>query len=108
MSAIDKVTQHWENISGEKPIEVEEWDLTVYWTPLNLKEQAQFQKIVDREGPTAAGAMILIRKCCDEKGDPLFTLADKPKLMRKADPKVIERICNTISRSDDVEDLEGN
>lgn len=108
MSAIDKVKAHWSDIAEIESIDVPEWEMTVYFTPLNIREAAKIDRIIRRDGEVFASVDILIMKCQDEQGEPLFTKADKPVLMRTADPKVVERICGAIGRVDDPGEIEGN
>lgn len=108
MSAIDKVKAHWDSISGVQSLDVPEWQMTVYFSPLTMQEAQRLVKVNDREGPLAAGVDTLIMKCLDAQGERLFTIADKPIFMRKADRRVIERIVNAISGESDAETIAGN
>lgn len=108
-SIIDRVTAHYEK-EPEK-IEVPEWPdengtpTVIYAKPLTLSERQKLKKISDDDIELAAA--LLIMKAKDSKGEPLFTLDDKQKLMRNADSKVIVRISSRILGSE-VKDAEGN
>jgi hypothetical protein len=113
MSAlIEQIESHWNSIAGVESLEVPEWNTTVYWKKLNLKERDAIDKVANTKGIHHAGVQLLIMKCKDESGKPLFNIGDRNALLFKADPGVVERIVTKITGEDDtpenVRDAEGN
>ena len=106
MKLIDKAVQHKQSIECE-PIEVPEWETTIYYDPVSLEERKQ---IARRSGGDTyeAAAYGLITKAKDKEGNPLFTLDDKPKLMKSVDSSIIERIYLQMNAAKSVEEMEKN
>lgn len=105
MKLIDKATSHFEDIlaGGLKgPIRVDEWDADIYWKPTTtMAEEAKIIELSQAGKTTEALVMTLIMKARDEDGNPVFTGADKLKLMRGVDPKIILRIVTAMGADDD-------
>lgn len=113
MSLIDKATAHFEDIlaGGLKgPIDVPEWDAKIYYKPsTTMAEEAKIIELTQSGKTTEALVMTLIMRARDEDGKPVFTAADKLKLMRGVDPKVILKIVTQMGSDDDeISDALGN
>lgn len=98
MEAIDLVKEHFNSL-GTKRIEVPEWKLVIYSSPMTLAEKNRVYK------KSAASDMdllvdILIMKASDESGKKLFTIEHKATLLNKADSNVVARVANEIVSSD--------
>lgn len=112
MAVIDRIVEHF-NAKGVKTIEVPEWGdgkkpLLVYVTPLTMTQKSKIFKKA-HESDASLFVDLLIMKAKDSEGNPLFTLADKPTLMRQADVDVIIRIGNEIlGQPEDLEQAEKN
>lgn len=98
MAAIDLVREHFASL-GTRKIEVPEWKLTIYASPVTLAEKAKlyrkseksdFELLVD----------VLVMKATDANGEKLFTVEDRVTLINKADSNVIGRVANEILSSD--------
>jgi hypothetical protein len=80
-------------------VEVPEWGVTLYFTPLTASERSAIRKGID---PDDDGEMLisgLIRKARDKDGKPVFTDDAKTRatLAGKAEFSVIRRIMNAAS-----------
>lgn len=112
MPVIDQVIEHF-NAKGVKVIEVPEWGdskkpLLIYASPLTMNQKTKIFKKA-HESDASLFVDLLIMKAKDGEGNLLFTLADKPTLMRQADVDVIIRVGNEIlGGSDDLEQAEKN
>lgn len=94
-SAIDKVSTHFESLSS-KTIHVPEWDLMIHATPLTISERASIYRGIDDGDQHTPLVRILMVKARDENGEPLFSKADEPKLLNKADPGILFRVAGEI------------
>ena len=101
---LDAAKAHFKEIlaGGLKgPIEVPEWNTQIYYKPATTFQQES--KIVEL---TQAGKTVealvesLIMRSLDAEGNPLFTKADKPELMRFVDPAVIMRVMAEMNDPD--------
>lgn len=98
MKPIDRAKKHFNSIET-KIFEVPQWSdesgkpLTIHVPPLTVKDR---EALVKLERQVGQGLELIvhgiIRHAKDEKGDPLFTLADKPDLMSRADPAIVASI----------------
>lgn len=95
MKAIEKVTAHWATINEKKSIHVPEWEMDIFFTPLNMKQRSVIARIAEKDVQEAAIAVIIM-KAQDADGSELFSLADKPILMRQSDPAVVDRIASAM------------
>lgn len=92
-------------------IEVPEWTnedeepFTIYSDPWTIHDERGLTHLINQDNPEAF-VMILIKKACNETGDKLFTIKDKPELLRKAKSHVIKNIATKIMAS--IEDQEKN
>jgi hypothetical protein len=94
MDAIDRIKEHFSSL-GTKKIEVPEWKLTVYATPVTLSEKNRLYR-KSRDSDMELLVDILIMKACDESGQKLFTLDHKITLLNRADSNVLARVANAI------------
>jgi hypothetical protein len=94
MEAIDLVREHFNNL-GTKRIEVPEWKLVIFSTPMTLAEKNRVYK-KSQNNDMDLLVDILIMKATDEHGAKLFTIEHKPTLLNKADSNVVGRIANAI------------
>ena len=106
MSAIDKVTAHYDSL-GTIETHVPEWDMTIYSQPVTLHNRSRIAKA---SGGTDTEYVIraLIELACDENGDKLYSIGDLQVLRTKADAQVIERVVVQMTRTPSVEEQEGN
>lgn len=110
---IDKATAHFEDVLSQGlkgPISVPEWDAEIYYKPATtMAEQTKIIELTQAGKATEALVTTLIMRARDADGNPLFTGADKPKLMRAVDPKIIMKIVTSMGDDDeDIEDALGN
>ena len=113
MSLIDKATAHFEDVLAQGlkgPIEVPEWDAKIYYKPsTTMAEEAKIIELSQQGKQTEALVQTLIMRARDENGDPVFTGADKLKLMRSVDPKIILKIVTQFGADDeDIDAALGN
>ena len=94
MEAIDLVREHFNNL-GTKRIEVPEWKLSIFATPMTLSEKNRVYK-KSQNSDMDLLVDILIMKATDESGKKLFTIEHRPTLLNKADSNVIARVANEI------------
>lgn len=94
MEAIDLIREHFNNL-GTKRIEVPEWKLTIFATPMTLAEKNRVYK-KSQDSNMDLLVDILIMKATDEAGKKLFTIEHRPTLLNKADSNVIARVANEI------------
>jgi len=97
--AISRIRAHFDALVSKK-IKVPEWDnLEIHATPVTLAEHNRIYK--GREEASAYDIVIevLIVKARDEKGQPLFTIADRPALLNHASPGICARVAGEILNS---------
>ena len=94
MEAIDLIREHFNNL-GTKRIEVPEWTLTIFSTPMTLAEKNRVYK-KSQDSNMDLLVDILIMKATDEAGKKLFTIEHRATLLNKADSNVIARVANEI------------
>lgn len=111
MSILDRAKAHFDS-QNVKKIEVPEWaddngnPTILYSHPVSMN---------DRKALSTAAAgdeyeflvRLVILKCELEDGSKAFDLSDKPMLMKKVDPNVIQRIANKIAEAPTVDDMVG-
>ncbi len=105
---IDNVEAHFDSVLAQGlqgPIEVPEWDAKIFWKPATtMAEENKIIELTQAGKQTEALVMSLILRARDEEGKPQFSPADKQKLMRVADPKVILRVITEMNEAqEDVE-----
>jgi hypothetical protein len=98
MEAIDLVREHFNSL-GNKRIEVPEWKLVIYASPMTLSEKNRvYKKSVASDMDLLVD--ILIMKATDENGKKLFTIDNRLTLLNKADSNVVSRVANEIVSSE--------
>jgi len=108
MSVLDKAKAHFAQLRGEmQSIHVPEWDETIYFKPMNLKEQGQILSLVDQRKYEEAWAVKLITMARFENGNKMFTPSQKVEIIRSVDPVVLSRICEQMEPIR-IEDMEKN
>ena len=105
MDAIDLVREHFTAL-GTRKIEVPEWKLTIYATPVTLAEKNRLYR-KSKESDMELLADVIVMKAQNEKGEKLFTIEHKPTLLNKADSNIVARVANAILAADspDVAEL---
>jgi len=94
MEAIDRIRDHFNSL-GIKRIEVPEWKLTIFATPMTLAEKNRvYRKSKDSDMELLVDIVLL--KATDEAGNKLFTLEHRHTLLNKADSNVVARVANAI------------
>jgi len=95
---------------GLQKLHVEEWDTDVYYTNnINYKDQSRLIDLHASGKTSDALIESLIVKCRTEKGEPLFTNADRQVLLHEADPNVILKIVTGMNAPKATpEDIEKN
>lgn len=114
MKPIDRVKLHFSSIET-KVFEVPQWSdengkpLVIHVSPLTVKDREALVKIERQTGPGLELIVHgIISHAKDEKGDPLFTLADKPDLMNRADPAIVVSIGAHMFDELDLEAIKKN
>ena len=105
MDAIELVREHFASL-GTRKIDVPEWKLVVYASPVTLSEKNRLYRR-SKDNDMELLVDILIMKACDEHGNRLFTIEHNPTLLNKADSNVVGRVANSILADDSpkVDDL---
>jgi hypothetical protein len=99
MSAIDNAVAHYKSIST-KIIEVPEWGdgeqpLKIYCEPITLFDMKKFMRLA-KDDEVEMLVYVLIYKALDEKGEKLYTIEHKNKLMNQVDSSVLVRVATEI------------
>lgn len=90
-----KITSHFESL-GVRTIHVPEWDATFYSTPVTVAERQRIFAGTKGENDYELCIRVLLEKARDAEGKKVFTLADKPALLQKADSAVVIRVAAEI------------
>lgn len=100
--AIESVKRHFAK-KGTRCIEVPEWQtdegqpLQVFYDPLTVERKDHLRGLNVDLGDTMEWIVeVLIMEARDGQGVPLFNKADKPALLTRADPTIIERVVTKI------------
>ncbi|MEC7763385.1 MAG: hypothetical protein VX874_15895 [Pseudomonadota bacterium] len=104
MSDILQIISERHDAQAPTAVEVPEWGVTLYFTPLTAAERAAIRKGVN---PDDDGEMLvsgLIRKARDKDGKPVFedNATTRATLVGKAEFSVIRRIMNEASAASPV------
>lgn len=110
---IDRAEAHFQEVLGQGlkgPIVVPEWDAEIYYKPsTTLAEEAKVIELTQQNKSTEALVVTLITRARDKEGKSLFSMADKLKLMNRADPKVILSVVTQFGADEDLtEETLGN
>lgn len=95
MTPIDRVRAHFDSL-GKRRIEIPEWQTTIYCTPITISERTAINSGLGENDTHGALVRTLIYKAKDESGAPLFTIADEPALLQRADSAIIIRVASEI------------
>jgi len=112
MSILERATKHFE-LQEVKQIEVPEWPdekgnpTILYAEPLSLGDRKTLSKYA-KEDDTEFLIRLIIMKARTSDGKAVFDLSDKPMLLTKVDPNVLNRIANDIAETASVEVMSGN
>ena len=93
---LSRITAHFDSL-GVREIHVPEWDVTFYVTPVTVAERQRIYgagKVGDNDFELLV--RILIEKARDKDGKKVFTIADKPALLQRADSAVLVRVAGEI------------
>lgn len=92
MSIIDQVKSHHSSLE-RRSLEVPEWKVTVFVTPLTLAEKDKVFKLAkNAKSDFAFNAYAVVLKATDEDGNKLFDQADATTLQNQADADVVSRV----------------
>jgi hypothetical protein len=111
MSILDRAKAHFD-AQGMKKIEVPEWadeqgnPTVLYSSPLSMNDRKALRSAADGD-ETEFLVRLVILKCELDDGVKAFDLSDKPLLMKKVDPNVIQRIASKIAEAPSVDDMVG-
>ena len=111
MSILNRAKSHFES-QGIKKIEVPEWldddgnPTILYASPVSMNDRKALRTAADGD-ELEFMARLVILKCELEDGSKAFDLSDKPALMKKVDPNIIQRIANKIVEAPSVDDMVG-
>ena len=109
MGLRDKLRERLSN--NTQSFYVEEWDETIYATPLSCGDTAKMQgKHPEFPFKLTSDAMVdlLLLKCLDAQGDKVFTLEDKPILLRQDMGSISTVVGMILGVTYTVEDAEKN
>jgi hypothetical protein len=94
MDAIDLVREHFTAL-GTRSVEIPEWKLTIYSTPVTLAEKNRlYRKAKDNDMELLVDVLIL--KATDKDGNKLFNVDHRMTLLHKADSNLIAKAANFI------------
>jgi|TARA_R110000822_G_scaffold115401_10_gene247187 hypothetical protein len=96
---IDNITSHFDSLN-RRSLHVPEWNVTVYSTPVTIGERNRIYKGNKGDNDFDTIINILIVKALDEAGKALFTIADRPALLNKADSSLVAKLAAHIMGSD--------
>lgn len=111
-AAIRAAVKHFRELP-RRSLTVPEWrgedgaPLTLYWSPMTLGDRMTLKRAGEDEG-LGMYARAIILKAEDADGNKLFSLEDKPELIRSVHDRVLTRIALAILGDFDVERAEGN
>ena len=75
------------------PIAVPEWNTNIWYKPAtSFYQESRIVELTSQGKTVEALVESLIMRCLDSDGNPIFSKADKPELMRSVDPGVIMKI----------------
>jgi len=109
MSVVDKIKARL----GSQPSSyyIEEWDETIYARPLTCGEMTEIQRRhPDFPSKMTGDSMVdlIIRKAMDKQGNKLFSLEDKPILLKETTAIISTVVAKILSSQVTVEEAEKN
>lgn len=111
MSILDRAKAHFDS-QGVKKIEIPEWPdekgnpTILYATPVSMNDRRSLRAVADGDESEFLVRLVIL-KCELEDGSKAFDLSDKPMLMKKVDPNIIQRIATKIAEAPTVDDMVG-
>lgn len=85
-----------------EPVDVPQWNTTVYVPVLSLADLDDLRKIAaSKADDTSAGAAMAVRVIRDENGDRVFSDDDAPALAKKS-AKVVNRVIEAFNRHNGI------
>jgi hypothetical protein len=105
MNVIERAKAHFKSLQV-KTVEVPEWGdekepLIIYIEPFTLKDKAKLQAVSRMTGSEIDALVeLIVLKCLDKSGEPIFTIEHKPILRNSVDATILERISSEIMRVD--------
>lgn len=93
---MSRICEHF-NEKELKSSEVPEWGVTLFADPINGLIHDKIESITAKYSTAEAMARILQSIAKRSDGEKAFTIADIPKLVRKADVVVMTRIVNDLT-----------
>jgi len=99
MTPIDRVRAHFDAL-GKRKIEIPEWGVTGYATPVTISERNQIYSGLEKTDENGAIVRMVIFKLKNGEGHPVFTIADEPALRSHADSSVLVRVASEIMAAD--------
>jgi hypothetical protein len=94
MSIIDTAVSHFSK-DARRSIDVPEWEVTLYAKNMSLEDRSSLLNRAGKDN-TAYLVYACIFGLVDEKDEPVFTIGDKPKLMKNVDPEIVIRLANFV------------
>jgi len=111
MSILDRAKAHFDS-QGVKKIEVPEWPdekgnpTILYSSPVSMNDRKVLRAAADGDESEFLIRLVIL-KCELEDGTKAFDLSDKPALMKKVDPAIIQRIANKVAEAPNVDEMVG-
>jgi hypothetical protein len=111
MSILDRAKSHFE-LQGVKKLEVPEWQddngkpTLLYCEPVTMSDRKKLRDIANGDEFEFMVRLVIL-KCQTEDGSKAFDLSDKPTLMTKVDPNIIQRLANQIAAAPSSEEMLG-
>lgn len=108
MKLIDKAVSHF-NSKEVRSITIPEWDMTLYAKNVSLSDKSNWIKRADGD-TTLLLVYAVIFGLTDEKGETVFDVGDKHKLMHHVDPEIVSRLGTFVltASAKDEEEREKN
>jgi len=108
MSLIDVAVEHF-NSKPIRSLEVKEWGVTVYAKNATLNDKSSWLKRAENDS-TKYMVYAIIFGLVDEKGNALFDVGDKHKLMNHVDPEIVGKLSGFVleTAAEDPEEAEKN
>jgi hypothetical protein len=108
MKLIEKAVSHF-STKSVREIYVDEWETKLFAKPLSLEERSRlFGKGDGNNIEYMVNACI--HGLLDDKGEKVFDIGDKPKLMKAVDPEIVTRLALFVlnTEADSEEEREKN
>lgn len=83
------------------PVHVPEWKCDIWYKPAtSFYQESKIVELTSQGKTVEALVESLIMRSLDADGNPIFSKADKPELMRGVDPNIIMRIMADMNDQD--------